>query len=56
VIGIVEYPDEMAAAAMAAAVRASGAMNKLEMWPIISSADAVEFFRAAGSIGYQPPG
>lgn len=55
-IGLVEFPDDMAGAAMATAVRASGAAENLKVWPVLTSAEAVEFLRAAGSISYQPPG
>jgi uncharacterized protein with GYD domain len=54
-VGIIELPDDQAMACLAAAVRSSDVVAELSCEKLISTADAVELFERAGSIGYQPP-
>jgi uncharacterized protein with GYD domain len=55
-VAIAELPDNASAAAFALAVGAGGAIRSYKTTVLISTNEAVEAMRKAGTVGYQPPG
>ncbi len=53
---IAELPDNVSATAFALAVVAGGVVRSHKTTVLISTAEAVEAMRKAGSAGYRPPG
>jgi uncharacterized protein with GYD domain len=51
-----EMPDNVAAAAFAAAIAAGGACKSVKTTPLLSPEEGVAAMRKAGSSGYQPIG
>lgn len=56
IMAIIDFPDNVKAAAWAIAGAAGGAMKSLKTVPLISIEEGVEAMRKAGDIGYTPPG
>jgi uncharacterized protein with GYD domain len=54
IIGVLEMPDNVSAAAFAIAVAAGGACHAVKTTPLITIADGVEAMKRAGSSGYKP--
>ena len=55
VICILEMPDNVTAAAFAAAVAAGGGVKAIKTTPLLSIADGMESMKKAGGAGYKPP-
>ena len=55
IVGIMDLPDNVAAAAFAFAVSAGGAVKAIKTTPLLATADAVEAMKKAGEIGYTGP-
>lgn len=54
VLAITEMPDSMSAAAISMAFAAGGAVQAIRTTPLLTSAQAVEALRKAGTCGYKP--
>ncbi len=52
VVGVVEFPDNVSAAAIAMAFAAGGACKTVRTTPLLTSAEAVEAMRRASKAGY----
>ena len=55
VVAIAEMPDSVTAAAISMAIGSSGAMSAFRTTPLLSTNEAVEAMKKAGSVGYQAP-
>ena len=53
VVGVVEFPDNVSAAAIAMAFAAGGACKTVQTTPLLTSAEAVEAMRRASKAGYK---
>jgi len=53
-IGVLEMPDNVSAAAFAVAVAAGGACKNVKTTPLLSVAEGLEAMKKAGSSGYKP--
>jgi uncharacterized protein with GYD domain len=53
-IGILEMPDNVSAAAFALAVAAGGACRNVKTTPLLSMEEAIEAMKKAGKSGYKP--
>ncbi|MGO9012786.1 MAG: GYD domain-containing protein [Bryobacteraceae bacterium] len=53
-IGVLEMPDNISAAAFAVAVAAGGACKNVKTTPLLSIADGLEAMKRAGTSGYKP--
>jgi uncharacterized protein with GYD domain len=53
VIAITEMPDNMSAAAIAIAFAGGGAVAHIQTTPLMTTAQAIEAMRKAGSCGYK---
>jgi uncharacterized protein with GYD domain len=53
-VGILEMPDNVSAAAFALAVAAGGACKDVKTTPLLSIAEGMEAMKKAGSSGYKP--
>jgi uncharacterized protein with GYD domain len=53
VVGVVEFPDNVSAAAIAMAFAAGGACKTVQTTPLLTSAEAVEAMRRASNAGYK---
>ena len=56
VVLIVEFPDNVSAAAISVALAAGGAFKESETTILMTIEDGVEMLRKAGGTGYRPPG
>jgi uncharacterized protein with GYD domain len=54
VVGVVEMPDSVSAAAFSMAVSAGGAVRALKTTPLLTSAEGLEAMKKAANCGYQP--
>ena len=54
VVGIVEMPNNVSAAAFAIAVGAGGACRALKTTPLLTMEEGVEAMKQAGTCGYKP--
>lgn len=54
VVGIVEMPNDVSAAAFALAIGAGGACKNVKTTPLLSTEEAVEAMKSAATCGYQP--
>ena len=54
VLAVIEMPNNVAAAAIAIAFAAGGACRSVKTTPLLTSAEAVEALKAAGTAGYRP--
>jgi uncharacterized protein with GYD domain len=54
VVLITEMPDNVSAAAIAMAFAAGGAVRRIQTTALMSTAEALEAFRKAGTCGYKP--
>jgi uncharacterized protein with GYD domain len=53
---IMEMPDNVSAAAFAAAIAAGGSCKSVKTTPLLSPEEGVAAMKKAGSSGYQPLG
>ncbi|HWC20650.1 MAG TPA: GYD domain-containing protein [Terriglobales bacterium] len=53
VIGVVEFPDNVSAAAIAIAFAAGGACKSVQTTPLLTSAEGLEAIKKAGKTGYK---
>jgi uncharacterized protein with GYD domain len=56
ILGIMEMPDNVSAAAFALAASAGGAVKSLKTTPLMTTEEGIEAMRKAGGAGYRPPG
>lgn len=56
IVGIVDMPDNVTAAAMSIAVAAGGSLRTFKTVPLIGEEEGVEALKKAGDMGYTPPG
>ena len=56
IIGIVEMPDNVTAAAMSIAVSAGGALHSLKTVPLMRMNEGVEALKKAAEMSNKPPG
>lgn len=54
IVAIVQFPDNVSAAAIAIAVGAGGAVKAFKTTPLLSPAEGVEAIKKASSSGYKP--
>lgn len=54
VLAVIEMPNNVAAAAIAMAFAAGGSCKSVKTTPLISTAEALEALKAAGTAGYRP--
>jgi len=53
-VGVLEMPDNVSAAAFAFAVAAGGACKDVKTTPLLSIAEGMEAMKKAGGSGYKP--
>lgn len=53
-VGIMQMPDNVAAATFAIAVSGGGACKTVKTTPLLTTDEALQAMRGAGSIGYKP--
>jgi uncharacterized protein with GYD domain len=56
VVGIMEMPDNVSAAALSLAASAGGAMKAIKTIPLMTIEEGIEAMRKAAGSGYRPPG
>ncbi len=56
VVGILQMPDNVSAAAFSMAASAGGAVKAIKTTPLMTVEEGVEAMRKAGGAGYRPPG
>jgi uncharacterized protein with GYD domain len=54
IIGVVDMPDSVSAAAFSMAVAAGGACRAVRTTPLLSSAEGLEAMKKAATCGYKP--
>ena len=54
IVGVIEMPDNVAAAAFAVAIAAGGACKSVKTTPLLSIAEGVDAMKKASSTGYKP--
>lgn len=54
IVGIVQFPDNVSAAAMAMAVAAAGATRYFQTTPLLSQEEGVAAMKKASTAGYKP--
>jgi uncharacterized protein with GYD domain len=54
IVGIVEMPDNVSAAAFAMAISAGGAVRSLKTTPLLTMEEGVQAMKKAGTCGYKP--
>ena len=54
VVGIIEMPDSVSAAAFSMAVAGGGACRAVRTTPLLSSSEGIEAMKKAATCGYQP--
>ena len=53
-VGIIEMPDNVSAAAIAIAVAAGGSVKNFQTTPLMTTAEALDAVKKAGTCGYRP--
>jgi uncharacterized protein with GYD domain len=56
VVGIMEMPDNVSAAAFSLAASAGGALKAINTIPLLTIEEGIEAMRKAAGAGYRPPG
>jgi uncharacterized protein with GYD domain len=56
VVGIIEMPDNVSAAAFSLAASAGGAVKAIKTMPLMTIEEGIEAMRKAAGAGYRPPG
>ena len=54
VVGVMEMPDDVSAAAFAMAVAAGGACRNLKTTPLLTFAEGIQSMKKAAECGYKP--
>ena len=54
IVGVVDMPDSVSAAAFSMAVAAGGACRSVRTTPLLSSSEGLEAMKKAASCGYKP--
>ena len=54
-VGIMEMPDNVSAAAVSLAVSGGGATKTVKVTPLMTVEEGIEALKRAGGSGYQPP-
>jgi uncharacterized protein with GYD domain len=54
IIGVVEMPDSVSAAAFSMAVAAGGACKTVKTTPLLTTAEGIEAMKKAAQCGYKP--
>ena len=54
VVGVVDMPDNVSAAAFAMAISAGGACKNIKTTPLMSTKEGIEAMRKAATCGYTP--
>jgi len=54
VVGIVDMPDSVSAAAFSLAISAGGACRNVKTTPLLTTAEGIEAMRKAAGSGYKP--
>jgi len=54
VIGVIEMPDSVSAAAFSMAIAAGGACRAVRTTPLLSSSEGMEAMKKAANCGYKP--
>jgi uncharacterized protein with GYD domain len=54
IVGVVEMPDSVSAAAFSMAVAAGGACRAVRTTPLLSSSEGLEAMKKAATCGYKP--
>jgi uncharacterized protein with GYD domain len=54
ILGVLEFPDNVSAAAFSMAVAAGGACKDVKTTPLLSIAEGIEAMKKAGASGYKP--
>ena len=54
IIGVVEMPDSVSAAAFSMAIAAGGACRAVRTTPLLSSTEAMDAMKKAATCGYKP--
>lgn len=55
VIAVLQFPDNVSAAALSMSVSAGGAVKAYKTTPLMTVEEGVEAMRKAGGTGYRPP-
>ena len=56
VVGIMDMPDNVSAAAFSVAVSAGGGVKAIRTIPLMAIEDGIQVMRKAAGAGYRPPG
>jgi uncharacterized protein with GYD domain len=56
VIGIMEMPDHVSAAAFSLAASAGGGLKAVKTTPLLTVEEGIEALKKAAGAGYRPPG
>ena len=56
VVAIVQFPDNVSAAAFSVAASAGGVAKAVKTTPLMTVEEGMEMMRKAGGAGYRPPG
>ena len=54
-VGVMEMPDNVSAAAASLAISASGAARTVKLTPLMTVEEGIDAMKRAGGSGYQPP-
>jgi uncharacterized protein with GYD domain len=54
VVGVVEMPDAVSAAAFSVAVAAGGSCKNVKTTPLLTTTEGMEVMKKAGTCGYKP--
>jgi len=54
IIGVVEMPDSVAAAAFSVAIAAGGACRAVKTTPLLTTEEGIDVMRRAATCGYKP--
>jgi uncharacterized protein with GYD domain len=54
-VGICDFPDNVASAAFSISVSSTGSVKALKTTPLMSMAESVDAMKKAGDSAYQPP-
>jgi uncharacterized protein with GYD domain len=54
IVGVIEMPDSVSAAAFSMAVSAGGACRALKTTPLLTSAEGLDAMKKAATCGYRP--
>ena len=55
-VGIIQFPDNVSAAALSLAASAGGAVKAIKTTPLMTIEEGLQAMRKAAGAGYRPPG